>query len=479
MNKFTLKFDDEILEEQYQQVKLRKIRKPIYLGLLVLCFCMISSNAIINLITQQQTLLKTYINYSYLIFMVFQAIIVYRKPALIKYLLIISNIATGLLQFNFNDQTPAQIYYAQSSSFTQLQAVAYFISDFQDGVIQVLALLFIRLVITSIKIDDVDLQTVLIGLASTLFILITLYVNDQNSRKEFLSSISEDLWDHSLSILIKKPHFRVQYNKEYMKIDLISSHQLFDFPGYDENICQGCNSRQILHSYKYKKSNLSDFVLEQQQTIQNSIKVEYKHHSFYLRIVCVGIKNQNIIVIFEKRKEDTYGQIVPKKMRNLIFQQIKSQQKRSIYQILFNQGLLSILLINQMQLKEIDITQMFKKLNKQYKYSMKPIKILPKSIKLTLQTYSSQLKIFLIQIFQIFDQISKKRISILFQDLEDCILVQIIFKQNIEGNMNLLFLSLYSNNIFIQKIKQLLLFNELNIDLQMQFKKHIPYQLIQ
>ncbi|CAD8108576.1 unnamed protein product [Paramecium primaurelia] len=122
---------------------------------------------------------------------------------------------------------------------------------------------------------------------------------------------------------------------------------------------------------------------------------------------------------------------------------------------------------------------MFKKLNKQYKYSIKPIKILPKSIKLTLQTYSSQLKIFLIQIFQIFDQISKKRISILFQDLEDCILVQIIFKKNIEGNMNLLFLSLYSNNIFIQKIKQLLLFNELNIDLQMQFKKHIPYQLIQ
>ncbi|CAD8108574.1 unnamed protein product [Paramecium primaurelia] len=323
MNKFTLKFDDQILEEQYQQVKLRKIRKPIYLGLLVLCFCMISSNAIINLITQQQTLLKTYINYSYLIFMVFQAIIVYRKPALIKYLLIISNIATGLLQFNFNDQTPAQIYYAQSSSFTQLQAVAYFISDFQDGVIQVLALLFIRLIITSIKIDDVDLQTVLIGIASTLFILITLYVNDQNSRKEFLSSISEDLWDHSLSILIKKPHFRVQYNKEYMKIDLISSHQLYDFPGYDENICQGCNSRQILHSYKYNKQNLSDFVLEQQQTIQNSIKVEYKHHSFYLRIVCVGIKNQNIIVIFEKRKEDTYGQIVPKKMRNLIFQQIK------------------------------------------------------------------------------------------------------------------------------------------------------------
>lgn len=54
-------------------------------------------------------------------------------------------------------------------------------------------MLLMRMIITSIKIDDVDLQTVLIGIASTLFILITLYVNDQNSRKEFLSSISEDI----------------------------------------------------------------------------------------------------------------------------------------------------------------------------------------------------------------------------------------------------------------------------------------------
>ncbi|CAD8206271.1 unnamed protein product [Paramecium octaurelia] len=478
MNKFTLKFDDDILEEQYQNVKLAKIRKPIYIGLLALCFCMIGANAILNLFTSQQSLLKKYINYSYLIFMVFQAILVYKKPTLIKYLLIVSNITTGLLQFNFNDQTSAQIYYAQSSSFTQLQAVAYFISDFRDGVIQVIALLVMRLMITSIKIDDVDLQTVLIGIASTSFILIALYVNDQNSRKEFLSSISEDLWDHSLSFLIKKPHFRVQYNKEYMKIDLISQHQLCDFPGYDENLCEGCNCRQILHSYQYQQSTLSEFVLEQAQTIQNSIQVHYKNHLFHLRIVCVGIKNLNFIVIFEQKTADGYGQIVPTKMRNVIFQQIKSQQQRSIYQIFFNQGLLSILLINQMQLKEVEITQIFKKLNKQYKYSMKPIKILPKGIKLKLKTYSSQLKVFLIQIFQIFDQVSHKRITISFQDIEDCILMQIQFKQNLEKNINLLFLNLYSQNIFIQKIKPLLLFNELNIDLQIQFKKHIKYQLI-
>ncbi|CAD8124359.1 unnamed protein product [Paramecium sonneborni] len=478
MNKFTLIFDDQILEEQYQKVKLTKIRKPIYLGLLLLCFCMISSNALITLFTEQTQQLKIYINYSYLIFMVFQAIIVYRRPDLIKYLLIISNIATGLLQFNFNEQTPAQIYYAQSSSFTQLQAVAYFISDFRDGVIQVIALLLIKMIITSFKIENVDLQTVLIGIASTSFILITLYINDQNSRKEFLASISEDLWDHSLSILIKKPHFRVQYNKEYMKIDLVSSNQLCDFPGYDENLCEGCNSRQILHLYQYNKSNLFEFILEQAQTIQNSIKVQYKHHSFSLRIVCIGIKNLNIIVILEQPKIDLNEQIMQSKIRLLIFQHIKSQKQKTIYQRLFNQGLLSILLINKMHLKEVEITKMFKKLNNLYKYSMKPIKILPKNVKFTFYTYSSQLIIFLVQIFQIFDSISKKRISILFQDLEDCILMQIKFKQNQERNLNLLFLNFYGMNIFIQKTKALLLFNELDMDLQIQFKKHIPYQLI-
>ncbi|CAD8045091.1 unnamed protein product [Paramecium primaurelia] len=478
MNKFTLKFDDKILEEQYQKVKLSKIRKPIYLGLLLLCFCMMSSNAILSLFTSQQQTLKTYINYSYLIFMVFQAIIVYKRPHLIKYLLAISNIATGLLQFNFNESTPAQIYYDQSSSFTQLQAVAYFISDFKDGVIQVVALLLMRFMITSMKIENVDLQTVLIGIASTSFILVTLYVNDQNSRKEFLGSISEDLWDHSLSILIKKPHFRVQYNKEYMKIDLISSNQLCDFPGYDENLCEGCNSRQLLHLYQYNKYNLSDFILEQAQTIQSQIKVQYKHHSFQLRIVCVGIKNLNIVVIYEKTTSNVNEQIVPIKLRNLIFQYIQSQSQKTIYQRLFNQGLLSILLINKMKLKEVEITKMFKKLNKQYKYTMKPIKILPKNINFKFYTYSSQLKILLVQIFQIFDQISKKRISILFQDLEDCILMQIKFKQSQERDLNFLFLSFYSKNIFIQQIKSLLLFNELNLDLQIQFKKHIPYQLI-
>ncbi|CAK65472.1 unnamed protein product (macronuclear) [Paramecium tetraurelia] len=467
MNLITLKFKDQILEKQYQELKTKSIRKPIYFGIYSFCFCLNAFKITRDLILQESQQLL-YINYVFLAFMVLSIILIVQNQNFVKQALVISNLVSGLLQMNFNEQqTQKQEYYSFGSSFAQLQAASYFVSDFLDGILQVGGHLIMKVTITSMSTHKIDALCSSFAITGSVFILVTIYICDCSSRKQFLSTVCEDIWDQQLPHLIQKPFIKLSYSNTI--INILQSSLIEAFPSFTNELCNGCNGRQFLRDCQIDKIALSQRILKPSDILNKTVQANYKCHRFNLRVCKYGVENMNLLVILEKIITTTQTKVFPTEIRKDLSRQIRINHQDCLR--FFNWGLFSLVLLNNHEIKQIKLFLMIKRLNKCYRNYLLPIQLFTKQNELQLNTYANLLRIYLIQLYHILIELYSKsyRTRIQVRECDEYIEMHILINSS-------MFHTLYENNVFIQNIERVILYEPISNDLRIRLSKQLSFK---
>ncbi|CAK87606.1 unnamed protein product (macronuclear) [Paramecium tetraurelia] len=478
MNKLTLKFFNSQLELQYQNEKIGRLRKPVFYVFMTLGLILNVSKVLIDLGKLQ--LSYQYINYILIALAVVLILISVKWPLYIRYTLMIANISSSLLQLNFPENTKSQMYYSYGSNFMEFQACAYFVSDFLDSVVQVICHTIIKLIITIQTTQHVDPQDVLMGIGAAVMIVIVIYICDANARKEFLSKICENVLDRQLSELIKLPFFQVTYCQRLLQFNFLNGKDLLEFPNYDEELCDGCNVRNLLRQYKIEGQELQEFLIKNQE---GSVKIAISKHKFNLRVVNLGIDHINKIVILDSQqsKNISLNQSIKKPIK--IYIQQTSQKNNQLF---FNWGIISLLLVNDNKIQELSLFKILSRFNNKFsKYSK--IKFHLKGDEtLSISSYSNLIRIYLIQIYQIITHFYESQeiknnksqtkpktflITMIIYKECDSIILQLPLTIN-----PMFFISKYSNNFFIRQIEQKILNSPLTSDLKIYFNTSLPFK---
>ncbi|CAD8094221.1 unnamed protein product [Paramecium sonneborni] len=262
MNKFLLTFKDKKIEKQYQDNKLKTLQQPIFYWLLAMTIALNLLKVILDY-TYYQVNNQSWMNISFLSLAVIELFLACYKKQYIKYALIISNLSAGLLQINFNEtNTFPQEYYAYGSYYAMLSVVVYFMTDFPYSLFQVIVHLSMKIFFTTTQSQRIDMLGVVLGLITSVFLVLTLYICDWNSRRQFLLNLREVRWEESLPIIIKKPFFLFSYQDKNMSFQVNRSFNHEFFPYYNLEDCKGCNFRYFLRMCKVDNNNLEIYLFD-------------------------------------------------------------------------------------------------------------------------------------------------------------------------------------------------------------------------
>ncbi|CAD8097779.1 unnamed protein product [Paramecium sonneborni] len=260
MNKFFLTFQDEEIEKHYQDNKLKTLQQPIFYWLLAMTFALNLFKVCLDY-AYYSVDNSSWMNISFLSLTIIELFLACYKKEYIKYALIISNLSAGLLQINFNENnTFPQEYYSYGSYYAMLSVVVYFMTDFPYSLFQVIAHLSMKIFFTTIKSQRVDMLGVVLGLITSVFLVLTLYICDWNSRRQFLLNLREVRWEESLPIIIKKPFFLFSYKNKNMSFQVNRSLNHEIFPYFNSDDCSGCNFRFLLRICKVENNNLENYL---------------------------------------------------------------------------------------------------------------------------------------------------------------------------------------------------------------------------
>ncbi|CAD8153701.1 unnamed protein product [Paramecium octaurelia] len=473
IKKLILTFQNQKLEQQYQMERTGSIQKPIFIFIIGIFF--ISNLVVLGFHFLNHSIETWYLNvtFSILSVLLFIIVIILKKIHYLQDALTIANIIVGFLELNVDPATTNKLeYYTYGNTFMQLQAVLYIVSNFSHAVIQAFCHLIIRLALTSILSKRIDYLLVFISIISTFVILVSIYFNEKNSRKCFLLSLKENYWLKNTSFIIDQPFIRLNYIKEQLLFNLIGSHKLEYFPGFDNYYCEGCNVRKLLRIYITDKAiTVESQLLQPKLRLPQKFLISYKKQKFLLKICCVDIQTVEYLVILEKinagiQKEEE----IQLQQANCI--QFLSSNNKHVHQIFFNWGAQSLLFLNKRIIKKINLQDMMVKLFKvfrMYIFHKISIEFVSQNQNTQIFTFYYQMKIFMMQIFEILSTIQRRnsfQSQIILKRRGCDILIQIInidlysFKQQFESNFFLQNLSsLLLNHLDIQDSIQLLFRN--------------------
>ncbi|CAK57114.1 unnamed protein product (macronuclear) [Paramecium tetraurelia] len=481
MNNFTLKFNNPELELQYQEEKIQKIRKRVFYLFMALGLILNISKVILDIVEFKP--FTKYINYTLIGIIIVLVPVSIKWPIHIRYTLMVANISTALLQMNFTDTTSPQMYYSYGSNFTQFQTCAYFVSDFLDSVVQVICHTLIKSSITIYQTESVDPQDILMSVGAAIIISMVIYISDSHSRKEFLQNVCENIWCQQLPEIIKKPYFQITYNKNLLQYNVLSWNEVERFPSYCDQMCQGCNVRSFLRMYKSDDKELG---YQLQELITGTINVHNGKYKFKIRIINIGVDYTHKIIILDNTLTQNTDLTLMMSIKKSMSFYIKQSSNKSC-QVFFNWGMMSLLLINDFTIQEIQLYKLIKKLNAIYQ-KQKQFDFFVKGDQTIVFTgYINLIRIYMIQVYQILTQIyehqEKKRkrhsenkpipIFLSIYKETDTICIQLPPTLNY-----LLFICKYTKNIFISQIEQTILAGPIQNDLKINFNTCVPYKKI-
>ncbi|CAK91531.1 unnamed protein product (macronuclear) [Paramecium tetraurelia] len=474
IKKLILTFQNQKLEQQYQMEKTGSIQKPIFIFIIGIFF--ISNLVVLGFHFLDHSIETWYLNvaFSILSVLLFIIVIMLKKIHYLQDALTIANIILGFLELNVDPASTNKLeFYTYGNTFMQLQAVLYIVSNFSHAVIQAFSHLILRLALTSILSKRIDFLLVFISIISTFVILASIYYNEKNSRQCFVQNLKENYWLKNTSFIIDQPFIRLNYIKEYLLFNLIGSHKIECFPGYDNYYCEGCNIRKLLRIYMTDKIiSVEDQLLKPKIHLPQKFLISYKKRKFLLKICCVDIQTVEYLLILEKiNAGNQKGEEIQIQQKNCI--QFLSSNNKHIHQIFFNWGAQSLLLLNRRIIKKINLQEMILKLFKIYKiyiFHKISIEFVTQNQNTQIFTFYYQMKIFMMQIFEILSTIQRRnqfQSQIILKRKGCDILIQII-------NIDLCsFKQQFESNFFLQNLSSLLL-NHLEIQdsIQLHFRNY-------
>ncbi|CAD8051303.1 unnamed protein product [Paramecium primaurelia] len=465
-NDLKWKFDEKGLEEKYQIDKANEIKKPVFQFILLLSFC---SNVTVLALHFFVTPIETwYINAILTALTIIQVIIIliFKQLQYIQIGLTFSSITIGILQLNVDPLNTTQSeFYVYGCIFMQFQAVLFMISNLNHAFFQVICSLAIRTSITSIYSNRPDYLSIFVGAFGCILILIAIYVNDKNSRRYFIQNLKENNLRRLGKFLLSKPYIKIQFIEDQQIFQLLSQSRINKFPGYNSELCYGCNSRNILRNYKSDIGRLEQILLNQPQLIKfgSVLIVKCEKVRFIIKVCAIDPQQRQYLIIFQEYIQ-TIVKVLEQEKEQIKLKDFLKQNQGFYHQKVFNLGAFSVLFLNKQVLKRIEFKELLQKIIRIYQSKFFPnieIEIQVQDTQLYICQYLHQLRIFLIQIFEIISEITlkdKEKVLIYInQNLNN-------IEMKLEGLNQQLFEQQYNQNYFIRKIQSVLLdyykFNE-------------------
>ncbi|CAD8157054.1 unnamed protein product [Paramecium pentaurelia] len=465
-NDLKLKFDEKELEEKYQIDKAKSIKKPVFLFILLLSFCSNITVLVLHFFVKPSE--TWYINAILVGLTIIQAImiLILKQIQLIQFGLTFSSITIGILQLNVDPLNTTQTeFYVYGCIFMQFQAVLFMISNFDHAFFQVICSLAIRTLITTIYSKRPDYLSIFVGAFACILILITIYVNDKNARRYFIQNLKENNLKKLGQFLLSKPYLKLQFHEDQQIFQLLSENQIKKFPGYNDEICYGCNTRNMLRFYKSNNESLEDILINQIDLIKFGciLIVKCGKISFIIKICAIDPQHRQYLIIFQEYQQQIV-KVLHQEEEQIKLKDFLKQNQIYYHQKIFNLGAFSVLFLNKQIIKKIEFNLLLNKIVRIYKSRFFPnieIEIQGKENTIYICQYLHQLRIFLIQLFEIVSEITlndtEKVLLILNHNLNN-------IELKIEGINQQLFSQKYNENYFISRIQSLLLddcqFNE-------------------
>ncbi|CAD8147485.1 unnamed protein product [Paramecium octaurelia] len=458
-NDLKWKFEEKDLEEKYQIDKAKGIKKPVFQCILLLSFC--SNVTVLALHFFVQPTETWYINAILTGLTIIQLIfiLVLKQLQYIQIGLTFSSITIGILQLNVDPlNTTSSEYYVYGCIFTQFQAVLFMISNLNHAFFQVICSLAIRTSITTFYSKRPDYLSIIVGIFGCFLIVITIFVNDKNSRRYFIQNLKENNLKKLGNFLINKPYLKIQFNEDQQIFQLLSQSRINKFPGYNSELCDGCNSRQILRNYKSDIGWLEQILLSQPQLTKQgcTLIVKCEKIRFIIKVCVIDPQQHQYLILFQEYLQ-TVVKVLEQEKEQIKLKDFLNQNQIFYHQKVFNLGAFSVLFLNKQVLKKIEFKKLLQKIIRIYQSKFFPniqIEIQAKEAQIYICSYLHQLRIFLIQIFEIISEItlkdSEKVVVHINQHLNN-------IEVKLEGLNQQLFKQQYIQNYFIRKIQSLLL----------------------
>ncbi|CAD8064686.1 unnamed protein product [Paramecium primaurelia] len=470
MSKYTLKFKVKEIEEKYQAQSYQKHLKPLFYGLLIMALSLNILQLVIILVKGKITI--SYINIGFIAICMVGIYIMYKKEGLTAKIATITNAYSLSLQFNFNpDNTEDQEYFLYGCNFSLIQAVIYFATDFNLSCPSLLMHIIFKQTSTILLSNKIDIQCLALSVATAILTTFVLYICNRAQRIQFLMSYQQDTINNQLHKLINKPFTKIQYNEKKLFMDVQITAIQEQFQNYRNDLCFGCNIRSFIRNCIINNMSLEQALIKGQVKYDEEFEVKLSRKKIKLRLCQYNIDN-SIIVIQESVQLDPieYNKISLNLQQSLL-KQFNTIRKTPLNQQ-FKLGTLSILMLRQFKIKTINMKKLIKNLMSIYLSSKKAKLNFYGDHSIKLRTYGYLIKIFLIQVFCILQDLEYQQNyleEINIKNLETHLQVKITIMDQFS------FYPLYLRNYFIQQTAPYLLLNPLGYNLEFQFSKILPF----
>ncbi|CAD8159646.1 unnamed protein product [Paramecium octaurelia] len=459
MQKCFMIFENSELENQYQLGRSLSIKKPVFICSIFLTFVCNLATIIIQSTFRAIESQYIYIIFTFITILEYITIVLMNKIQFLQLGITFTNIMIGFAQLDGDSSSTTKgEYYAYGNVIMQLQAVLYFISSFNHAIFQVIVHLILRLIITTYQSkQEVDFLLVGMGISGGLMILITVHYYESRSRINFIQNLQENKLEDAYSFIIQRPYFKISLSESRMLFNLNTKHQIEEFPGFDEYYCDGCNARNLMRSYTNEnKQSIESLLLSQKLENNGYWIITFKKQTFQIKYCKVDLQQQNYLIILQDIDIQDKKQIDIEKEQSKLEYFLKSNQDFQ-HKKFFNWGALSILMINNKIIQKIDLRLAISKLihiYKKYLFTNLNIDIVCFDQNLHIYSFKNQLKIFLIQIFEIISKIQyydRTEIKIILQRKGCDALIKFENVNKIQFNFS------YSQNFFIQHVQSLVI----------------------
>ncbi|CAD8084892.1 unnamed protein product [Paramecium primaurelia] len=320
MNKFTLTFYHKDLEMQYQTTRIF-MRKRILYTILFSYLIMNTMSYVQNIIEksnefliQLELLLSCFLVLLYLIYCY--------MDNNFSYYFCVLNVVGCMMQFQLLNYQSGQKIFIFGANLMASQMILLQRSDFILSVIQIFIIAFTRITLL-ILLEEIDYLTIFTTISISIFLAFVQFRSDKNRRQQFLLTLKNNHWDEYLPSMIGKPFFYFEYDHTQFLIKKI--HRQKDIPIYKDELCEGCNLRNLLREYSYQNQTLESYILKRaksrvpliqgfEMSCQNKKKgilfIEYTEifsdaHIYIITIIQQS-KNSNKVLIKQKQAFQVY-----------------------------------------------------------------------------------------------------------------------------------------------------------------------------
>ncbi|CAK79128.1 unnamed protein product (macronuclear) [Paramecium tetraurelia] len=211
LNKFTLQFKDQLLEEKYQDYQLISNRLPLFkhltlgltlAGIVRLCQILIYGGSVIWLIPVL-----------FVVGVISLGSFIIMKKKYLRIALIFINHLLIVSSLEVDNQCSPHYYYLRGASMMCIHLVILLQSEFVDAFFSLIIITTIRLLTIFLQDSIFPYPSIMAAILLIFYLLYVIYKNNLAFRSQFQLSCLDNQWDQAITTLIDDPYLLIDFNQ--------------------------------------------------------------------------------------------------------------------------------------------------------------------------------------------------------------------------------------------------------------------------